>query len=333
MAKPQSIKENFEAFKARAKARGYDLLHWLDGPTRDFASVIYHTFDNFAKHGPREAAALSYYALFSLFPLLLLIVVGIGNIIGPSATAAQIQDFLTLFLPGQTATEISRTIERFVQEGSFASLFAIISLLWSGLGLFSNLEGALSRTFGDVSQRDFIMRRLVGAIMIIALGALLVANIVTSLVFSFLDLLFLNQSNIWISIGAVFIPFGFSMGLFAMLYRFIPRKKIGWDAIWPAALIGGALWEAAKIGFGYYLDAATNLSVVYGSITTVIIFMLWAYVTFIIILLCGEFCNGLAKWLEKRRAGKTPQEFLFAGDYYEQQLTLDAPPPRESPIG
>jgi len=315
------IKAQLEGIRDTAKAKGHEFIHWLDGPTGGFASVLYNTGDKFGKHGPREAAALSYYAVFSLFPLLLLLVVGIGYIIGPSSTATQIQDFLTLFLPGATAVSLSETIERFVQEGSVASLVAVISLLWSGLGLFSNLEGALSRTFGDTSQRDVLMRRVAGLLMVIALGVLLVANIVTSLVFSFLDLLFLNQSNIWIAMGGLFIPFGFSMGIFAMMYRFIPRKSIGWDAIWPAALIGGILWEFAKRIFGVYLEQATDLSLIYGSITTIIIFMLWAYVTFFIILLCAEFCIEFSTWMEERRAGVLPHELHFAGDYHMRELS------------
>jgi uncharacterized BrkB/YihY/UPF0761 family membrane protein len=121
------------------------------------------------------------------------------------------------------------------------------------------------------------------------------------------------------------VPFGFSMGIFAMMYRWIPRDPVGWDAIWPAALLGAAAWELAKRAFGVYLDGASNLSLIYGSITTVIIFMLWAYYTCSIILLCAEFCVGLADWLEERRRYHKEDPIYFAGDYYERKLALKAP--------
>ena len=298
---------------------------WADRHTAGFAAVIWHSIDNFAKHGVREAAALSYYALFSLFPLLMMIVVIIGWVVGPTAIGSTLNDFLTLFLPGATATELSRTIERFVSQGVSASIVALVGLSWSAVSLFSNLEGALSRTFRDPKFRPFLARRIAGLAMIAALGALLIANIVTSLLFSFFDLLFLNRNNIWLSMASIFIPFGFSMGIFAMMYRWIPRTKVGWDAIWPAALMGGAAWEIAKRLFGWYLDSVSNLSLVYGSITTIIIFMLWAYYTSCILLLFAEFCVRLYDWQVQRRRRRAfiEQEIEFAGDYYDRMLAVD----------
>lgn len=309
-----------------AEAQIFRAYSWADRHTNGFAAMIWHAIDNFAQHGPREAAALSYYALFSMFPLLLLIVVVIGWLVGPGATGATLNDFLALFLPGATATELSRTVERFVSQGVSASIVAFVGLSWSALGLFSNLESALSRTFRDTKGRHFWERRIVGFIMILALGVLLIANIVTSLLFSFLDLLFLNRNNIWLSMAAIFIPFGFSMGIFAMMYRWIPRTQVGWDAIWPAALFGGVAWELAKRIFGWYLDSISNLSLVYGSITTIIIFMLWAFYTSCIILLCAEFCVGLSDWQQQRRRrhAYVDQEIEFAGDYYNRMLALDS---------
>ncbi|MFP4324052.1 MAG: YihY/virulence factor BrkB family protein, partial [Anaerolineales bacterium] len=223
MVKLSAIGDFVENLDTTVKERGTEFIEFVDKPTNGLATVIFLSIWNFSKHGPREAAALSYYALFSLFPLLLLLVIGIGQIIGPATTGDQLQDFLALFLPGATALELSNTIERFVQEGNTAGLVAGVSLAWSALSLFSNLEAALSRTFRDESQRPFLKRRAVGLIMVIGLGALLIANIMTSLLFSFLSFIFFNQSSIWLSITGIFVPFGFSVGIFAMMYRWIPR--------------------------------------------------------------------------------------------------------------
>jgi len=303
----------------KAKAQTESTASDLDVQTNGFAGMTLGAVRKFFSRDMREAAALSYYALFSLFPLSLLVIVIIGRILGPAATKNQVEDFLSFFLPGQTATELNQTLNRFVDEGGTISAFAVLGLMWSALGVFSNLESALSRTFRDTQSRPFVQRRIVGVLMILGLGVLLVANIVTSLLFSFLNLIFLNQGNIWLSIGGFFIPFGFSMGIFAMLYRWIPRNQVGWDAIWPAALFGGVAWEAAKRLFGWYLDRLDNLTLVYGSITTVIIFMLWTFYTSCILLLCAEFCVALHDWLEQRRRDE-PEHHEFARDYYDQLL-------------
>lgn len=308
----------------------HEFARLSDYYTNGFAGYMYRAVDNFIKYGPREAAALSYYAQLSLVPLLLLLVVFLGQLIGPATTGEQLKDFLAFFLPGATATELSRTIERFVESGTSASLIAIGTLSWSALNLFSNLEAALSRTFRDVDSRPWWQRRIAGMLMILALGVLLIANIVTSLIFSFLNLVFLNQNNIWVSMASLFVPFGFSLGIFATMYRWIPRKNIGWDAIWPAALLGGLLWELAKRLFGWWLDTLSNLSVVYGSITTVIIFMLWAFITSCIMLLCAEFCVALSDWLDQRKIERPDRHIDFAGDYYERRLSSGLSNPHDT---
>jgi membrane protein len=288
--------------------------------TDGFVGMLWRTWDNFNKRGLWEASALSYYSLLSLFPLLLILVVGLGRVIGTQTTGNQIENFLTIFLPGPTATELSSTIKRFVSEGSQASIVALITLAWSALGLFSALSGSMDRIFRTSKRVKFWERRIYGLIMVLVLGVLLVANIVASLIFSFLNVIFLNQQNIWLQIASLFVPFGFSLGIFAMMYRWIPRSKVRWDAIWTAALIGGIAWEVAKRLFALYLDLIANVSLVYGSIATVIIFMIWAYYTWSIVLICGELCMSLADWLDYLGTKETQTRQPFAGDYYIRQL-------------
>lgn len=293
--------------------------------TNGFVGVLWRTAHNFSQRGTWEASALSYYSLLSLFPLLMVLIVVLGQILGPTTTGTQLRDFLGLFLPGATAVEISSTIERFSEQAGSISLIVAVTFVWSSLGLFSALSGALDRIFRTTKSIKFWQRRIIGFLIVLALGVLLLANIITSLLFSFLDLIFLNQSNIWVQIAGIFIPFGFSMGIFAMTYRWIPQTIVPWDAIWPSALLGAMAWELAKIFFGIWLDTIADLTLVYGSLTTVIAFMLWAYYTWAIVLLCGEFCMELSLWLAYLRQTSADQESDFAGDYYIRQLHAGVP--------
>ncbi|NJL93230.1 MAG: YihY/virulence factor BrkB family protein [Anaerolineae bacterium] len=307
------------------RARVYDLADRIDDFSAGFIGMVYRAADRFSGRGLREAAALSYYALFSLFPLFLLLFLVIGWLLGPAATQNQLENILAFFLPGQTAVELNRTLSRFVDEGASASLIALASLSWSALGLFSGLEAALSRTFGDEGARHMFRRRINGVLIIMLLGVLLLANIVTSLVFSILDFVFLDDGGIWLLSASIVVPFGLTMGIFAMLYRWMPRRKVTWDAIWPAALLGAIAWEAAKRLFGWYLNTVGDYSLVYGSIATVIIFMVWTYYTCSIILFFAEFCVGLAEWQEQQVQAH-PERPAFAQNYYEEALKL---PPLE----
>lgn len=261
---------------------------------------LWQAIDRFRKHGLHESAALSYYAILSVFPLLLLLIVVISTILGPAAAHNQINEVLQLFLPASTANFLQDNIaEALQQRGSFG-LFAGITLLWSSLGMFSNLSSALSRTFRDEEGRNTIQSRLVGLGIMLALAVLLSASLATTLVFNLVDLLVFYQGTTWISTLALVIPLSLSVAIFAFLYRFIPRRRVRWDAIWVAAFFGGMSWEVAKRAFAWYLDNLASYSLVYGSVATMIVLMFWAYLTGIVIILGGEFCVSLDDWMTKR---------------------------------
>jgi len=263
-------------------------------------SHLWQAIVRFSKHGTREAAAFSYYAIFSLFPLLLLGIIVIGTALGPAAARNQIDSVLRLFLPANSANFLQENIaEALRQRGSFG-LVAGVSLLWSSLGLFSSLSSALSRTFRDENPRNTWHQRLIGLLMMIALSVLLVASLAATVIFVLLDFVFFYQRGSWISFGAFVIPLSLSVAIFAFLYRFIPRQRVRWDAIWVAAFIGGGLWEVAKRIFTWYLDNLASYNLVYGSVATMIVLMFWIYLTGIIVLLGAEICVSLDDWMTRR---------------------------------
>jgi len=260
---------------------------------------LWWAIDRFGKHGTRESAALSYYAIFSLFPLLILLIIVIGSWLGPAAARNQIDGVLRVFLPASTANFLQDSIaETLDQRGSFG-LVAGITLLWSSLGFFSSLSSALSRTFRDEKGYNTWSSRLMGLGMMLALGVLLAASLATTLVFNLIDLIIFGTTS-WLTTTALVVPLSLSVAIFAFLYRFIPRRRVRWDAIWVAAFLGGGAWETAKRLFTWYLDNLASYSLVYGSVATMIVLMLWVYLTGIIILLGGEICVAIDDWMSKR---------------------------------
>lgn len=268
--------------------------------TDGLLSHVWQAIVRFSKHGTREAAALSYYAIFSLFPLLLLVIIVIGTALGPAAARNQIDSVLRLFLPVNTANFLQENIALALEQRGSFGLVAGISLLWSSLGLFSSLSSALSRTFRDENPRNTWHQRLVGLTMMIALSVLLIASLAATVMFVLLDFVFFYQRSSWISFGAFIIPLSLSVAIFAFLYRFIPRQRVRWDAIWVAAFVGGGLWELAKRLFTWYLDNLASYNLVYGSVATMIVLMFWIYLTGIIVLLGAEICVSLDDWMTRR---------------------------------
>ncbi len=276
---------------------------------------LWQAIDRFRHHGLHESAALSYYAIFSLFPLLILIIIIIGTILGPAAARSQINEILQLFLPSSTANFLQDNIAQALEQRGSFGVFAAITLTWSSLGLFSNLSSALSRTFRDEKGRNTLQSRLVGLGIMLSLAVLLVASLATTLVFNLIDLLVFYQRTTWISTGALVIPLSLSVAIFAFLYRFIPRRRVRWDAIWIAALFGGIAWELGKRVFAWYLDNLASYSLVYGSVATMIVLMFWAYLTGIIIILGGEFCVSLDDWMSRRSVEDLEVSYADLSDY------------------
>lgn len=265
--------------------------------------LLYHLWRaiyRFSRQGLREAAALSYYAVFSLFPLILLLLISIGTVLGPAAAHNQINGVLRLFLPASTSSFIQDSLAEALKQRSGFGIVAGISLLWSGLGLFSGLSSALSRTFRDTNPRNTWQQRVFGLVIVLSLGALLLASLATTLIFGLLDLVMFYNSSSWLTMGALIVPLSLSVTIFAFLYRFVPRRRIRWDAIWVAAFVAGSSWELAKRLFAWYLDNFASYNAVYGPVATLIITMLWIYLTAIIVLIGAEICVSLDDWMSKK---------------------------------
>jgi len=279
---------------------------------------IYQAGDRFSKHGFHESAALAYYAVFSLFPLLILLLVVVSTVQGPAAARDQIDGVLRLFVPVSTADFVQENIaESLEQRGSFG-LMAGITLLWSGLGLFSNLNSALNRTFGVASFPNTFKRRLIALFMMLALGLLLIASLATTVLFGLIDLVFFFQTSSWVTTGALLVPLSINIAIFAFLYRFLPRRRVRWDTIWTVAFLCGIAWEIAKEGFAWYLDNLGSYNWIYGSVATLIVLMLWAFVTGIIVIFGGELCVSLEEWMTRRSV----QDLIIASTELEEEYEL-----------
>lgn len=280
--------------------------HWWSRQrpaTRALPDYLQRAVGNYFKYGNRQAAAMAYYAIFSIFPLSLLFTIAVSRVLGPVFAQEQISFILEPFLPPASAdtmqlfmTNIAQAME---QSGSF-TLIAIVGLTWSGLGLFSNITAALDMIFMTPSGRSMWRQRLTALGMAFVLLTLLVTSFVTTAVLGLLSALLVTAPSIWITIGIFFLPVGLNMVIFALLFRFVPARKVYWDAVWPTAILGALGWEIAKIAFGWFLTNFANYQFVYGAIATAIILLFWAYVIASIFLFCAELCAQLNEWLSEQ---------------------------------
>ncbi len=300
MAKSEKAPLRYRLIKRVLAQRNRFLRRWssFSPATQMLPSVFYHAVLNFMAHGGTRASSLAYYALFSLFPLILLIAIGFSRLIGPALTERQIALGLAALLP-PSATEallaVQINVQQALEQSSSFTIIAIIGLGWSGLGLFSGITGSIDRIF-QTPVRNIWRARVTAMIMAIGLLGLLLLSFLSSAVIRLFSSLVFSQDSFWLTIGALFLPIGLNLLIFILLFRYVPVRQVHWDAIWPAALFGALLWEIAKFGFGWYLANVANYQFVYGTLATGIILLFWAYLIASIFLISAELCAGLNQW-------------------------------------
>jgi membrane protein len=135
--------------------------------------------------------------------------------------------------------------------------------------------------------------------MILVLIVLVTASFVTSGVLSLISALLVSRPSVWVTAAQVFLPLGVNMMIFVLLFRFVPARRVYWDAVWPAALFGALGWELAKAGFGWYLRNLGGFQVIYGSIATVIVLLFWAYLLASVFIFSAELCAQLNEWFAR----------------------------------
>ena len=187
----------------------------LDPPTRLLLHYIWQAVNNFNLYGTRQAAALAYYTIFSIFPLTLLLTIGIRRLLGAAVAQEQIASALAFFLPESTTVDLLlSSIQQALEQDVSFGLLAVLGLAWSGLGLFSNITSALDLIFHVPKSRSIWRQRLVAVVMIVILLVLISTSFVTSGVLALISALMLNQPGTWLAMASVFLPLSVNMLIF-----------------------------------------------------------------------------------------------------------------------
>ncbi len=275
---------------------GKSLLRWWGHRNpymRTLPIYCWRAVRNFLHDGMRGSAALAFYFILSIFPLTLLLAVGIGQILGPAVAQEQIANGLSLFLPGETVNLLQANLSDALEQGRQFGLVAIAGLVWAATGLFTNVTWSLDVIFQVPSSRSLWRQRAIAAVIAIMLIFLVAASFLTA---GILRLVHAALPNIWVTISSYFLPIGLNMVIFAMLFRYVPARHVYWDAVWPAAIFGALGWEVARWLFGLFLTNIANYQFVYGGIATVIVLQFWAYLIAAVFLFSAELCARLNEW-------------------------------------
>ncbi len=250
------------------------------------------------------AAALAYYTVFSITPLLVIAIAIAGAVFGQDAAKGEIVEQINGLVGQQGAQAIETALANANQPqlGSIASIISIVVLLIGASGVFAQLQEALNTVWNVKAKPDggiwqFIRKRLLSFGMVLAIGFLLLVSLILSAILSGISKLEINLipglSPLWQLLN-VAISFGLISLLFALIYKYLPDVKIRWKDVWVGAIITALLFTLGKFLIGIYLGRG-SLGSAYGAAGSLIVFLAWVFYSAQILLFGAELTQVYAR--------------------------------------
>jgi len=288
-------------------------------------ALLKETFREFTKDKcPRLAAALAYYSLFSLAPLLIIAISVAGMVFGQQAARGEVVATIGGVMGKTAATGIQDMIQNSSKghTGAIATVIGIVTLLFGAAGVFGQLQDALN-TIWDAPEKKgtgvlgMIKDRFLSFAMVLGVGFLLLTSLVLSAGLSAVGKYLSNSlpggEFVW-QILNFLIAFGVITVLFALIFKFLPDRKIEWREVWLGAAVTSFLFSLGKIGIGIWLGRS-SIATTYGAAASLALILVWLYYSGIILFLGAEFTEVHARRVvRKEEEGVEEKKTGFVSD-------------------
>jgi membrane protein len=252
---------------------------------------------------PRLGAALAFYTLLSVAPLLVVVTALAGLLFGEQAAQGQIVDQIK-DLVGPTGASTIQTMLANAHRptlGTWMSVLSAVVLLIGATGLFAELQSDLNTVWGVEPKPgngiwQAIKDRFFSFLMVLVIGALLLASLVASTALSALTHFaggHWPRLAPWLHLGNFVVSLGLFTVLFAAVYRILPDAKIAWGDVWIGAAVTAVLFTLGKFLIGLYL-AYGSVGSPYGAAGSLAVFLIWVYYSAQVLFLGAEFTQVYA---------------------------------------
>ncbi len=274
--------------------------------------IVWEAWQGFSSSRGFDAAAIiSYYTLFSVFPLILGLVALSGVFLEQGIVRDRIIEAVSQYAPGSTDL-IRRNIEDVVTSRGSAGAVSVAGLLWAATAIFSAIRRGMNQAFEVEQERPLLRQKALELSMVLGVGVLFLGSVVVTAAVGLLRSVLPSSLSMLerpgTVVAALLLPLILSTLSFLALYRLMPNTRVSLGEVWPGALLAAVLFEVAKLAFAWYLANFATYSQVYGALGAVVAFLVWSYYSASILLLGAYVAAGYRRFLEYQRQLRLAQE-------------------------
>jgi membrane protein len=268
-------------------------------------SMLKATFDDWMEDKAlRLSAAVAYYSIFSIAPLLVIAMGVAGLVFGQEAVKGQLSGLLSQYIGPKAAEAVQSMVQSAAKpsHGWMATILGFATLLLGASGVFGQLKDALNtiwevKTKATGGVKAFIKERLLSFGMVLVIGFLLLTSLVLTTMLAglshYLGSILPMPPFVWGMITFL-VSFAVVTTLFAFIFKVLPDVKLAWRDVWVGAAVTALLFEIGKFGLSFYLGKQAAESS-YGAATSIVLLLLWVYYTSCILFFGAEFTQVYAR--------------------------------------
>ena len=296
---------------------------------KKYLDIFKQTFREFGEDkAPRLGAALAYYTIFSMAPLLLIAIAIAGIVFGQEAARGGITSELGRVMGPDTARAVEEMVQNAARPkaGVMATIIGAITLLFGASGVFGQLKDALNTIWNVEPKKSggamgFIRSRFLSMAMVMGVAFLLLVTLVVDAAITAMNGYFdrlLPGGSVIVQAIQLAISFALITLLFAMIFRYLPDLRVAWHDVWLGAAFTAFLFVLGKFGLGLYLAKAAPESS-FGAAGSLVILLIWVYWSAQILFFGAEFTQVYARTYGSLEGDKSKVEARARADRVEDR--------------
>lgn len=262
------------------------------------------TSDFFEDKAPQQGAALAFYSLLSIAPLLMIAIAIAASVFGEDAARGQLDTQIRDLVGDEGAQAIQSILKHAHRPsaGTVATAIGIVTLLFGASGVFGQLQEAMN-TIWDVPPKpeasiwDMVRRRFLSFAMVLVIGFLLLVSLVLSTAISAAGKYlheYLPGSEAGLQLANTLTSLAIITVLFALIFKVLPDATVAWRDVWLGAFLTSLLFTVGKLLIGLYLGRS-GMASAYGTAGSLVVLIVWVYYSAQILFFGGEMTHVYAQ--------------------------------------